>query len=162
MEGYQQQPTSNQSLFALNVDAGTSQSLNSAASWAKILAICGFVMGAFCVVLGFFIRKVMEKSAAVSNGYSDEVNQDSVQIASAMGLIVYIIIGAVFVVSSLFALNFSNRIARALRNNDQQSLATGFSAVRNYFALWAILMIISLLFSIMGMAGLAVAGSMGR
>ena len=70
-------------------------------------------------------------------------------------MITYIVMGLILLISSIFALNFGNKITRALRTNDQMSLTAGFAGVRNYFAFWAILMIICLLLMLIGVADLA-------
>ena len=61
------------------------------------------------------------------------------------GLVVYLILGIVMIVSSVFALNFANKVTAALTANDQVALAAGIGAARNYFAFWAVLCIIFLL-----------------
>ena len=149
-------PPQNTSLFQLNLDPGNSYSLRSAASWAKLLAVCGLIIGILFITLGIFIQNII-------NNYSgtDRINEESgttLRTARTMGMLMYIIIGLVYVVSSIFALNFGNRISRALRTNDQDTLSSGFAAARNYFAFWAILMIIMLLLMLIGTLGI-IAGS---
>lgn len=158
MEEYRQGQGTSSSLFSLNLDASNSHSLQSAASWAKILAVCGFIMGVFCAVLGFVAQKFMANSASYNNNYSDELNESTAKMASVMGLILYLAIGVIFVIGSIFVLNFGNRITKALQSNDSNALASGFSAIRNYFAFWTIVMILLLLLLLMSIAGLAIAG----
>jgi magnesium-transporting ATPase (P-type) len=150
-------PPTERSLFQLNLDAGNSYTLKSAASWAKVLAVCGLIIGILCIVAGLFVQNLMS-NYSFNNRYNDELSGDRVRTATTIGMVMYIIIGLVFVISSIFALNFGNKITRALRTNDQYSLSSGFSAVRNYFAFWAILMIIMLLLMLIGVAGAAAGG----
>ncbi len=53
--------------------------------------------------------------------------------------------GLVFIISAVFAMNAGNKINSGLKNNDQATLNAGFAAARNFFALWAILTILSLI-----------------
>lgn len=153
------EPTPSTSLFQLNLDATNSYALKSAASWAKVLAVCGLIIGILFIVSGLFVQSLMN-NYSFNNRYNDEVlDGTSMKTASTIGMVMYIIIGLVFVISSIFALNFSNRIAKALRANDQSTLGSGFSAARNYFAFWAILMIILLLLMLIGVAGAMAGGT---
>jgi hypothetical protein len=148
----------NTSLFQLNVDASTSYSLRGAATWAKVLAVCGLIIGILCIVSGLFVQNLMS-NYSFNSRYNDELDGTTMKTASTIGMVMYILIGLVFVISSIFALNFGNRITRALRSNDQNSLSSGFLAARNYFAFWAILMIIMLLLMLIGVAGALAGGT---
>jgi hypothetical protein len=78
--------------------------------------------------------------------------------AGNLGMIVYLVMGLIFIISSIFALNFSNRVSRGLRSNDQVALGSGFASVRNYFAFWSILMILMLILTIVSIASLVAYG----
>ena len=43
------------------------------------------------------------------------------------GMVTYIVLGLILLISSIFALNFGNKISRALKTNDQASLSAGFA-----------------------------------
>lgn len=143
-------PPQNSSLFQLNLDAGNSYALKSAASWARVLAVVGFICGILFVIMGILVQN---SAGGRYRGYSDYEGSGST--AANIGMAVYVITGIILIISSIFALNFANKISRALRANDQYSLSSGFAAVRNYFAFWAILMILSLLLMLIGVAGIA-------
>lgn len=134
------EPNQNQTqggpLFQLNIDMNANMALRSAASWAKVLAIVGFIMGILFVIFGILVQNAMR-----SGGY---YGRNSSMIGS-YGLVVYLILGIVMIVSSVFALNFANKVTAALTANDQVALAAGIGAARNYFAFWAVLCIIFLL-----------------
>jgi predicted transporter len=133
----------------LNLDANNAYALRSAASWAKVLAVCGLIFGILFIIAGLFVQNFMS-SYSINERY-DELGGNGMRTATTIGMVMYIIMGLIFIISSIFALNFGNRISRALRTNDQYSLSSGFSAARNYFAFWAILMIICLLLFLVGM-----------
>ena len=51
----------NTSLFQLNIDGQSSNTLKNAASWAKILAIVGFIVAFLFVIFGVMMQSVMGK-----------------------------------------------------------------------------------------------------
>ena len=146
----------NTSLFQLNLDASNSYTLRSAASWARVLGIVGIIMAILFFVFAVMFQTAMSKSG--SSRYYGEDFGGGASLVGNMGMIVYIIVGLLYLIGSVFALNFGNKTSRALKTNDQSSLNAGFAAARNYFAFWAILLIIALLFLLIGLAGFA-AGS---
>ena len=145
------------SLFQLNIDGQSSYTLKNAASWAKVLAIVGFIMAILFVIFGVMMQTLMEKATSGSRYYGEEIGTGGMKMAGTMGLIIYVILGALYAISSLFSLNCANKISSALKTNDQAMLNAGFSGARNYFAFWAIMMIICLLFMLIGVAGMAFA-----
>ncbi len=147
----------NASLFQLNLDAQSSYTLKNAASWAKMLAIAGLIMAVLFVIFGVLMQTMMGKLSSGSRYYGEDIGTGGMQMAGTMGLIIYVICGLLYAISSLFALNFANKINAALRTNDQALLNAGFTGVRNFFAFWAIMMIIFLLFMLIGIAGMAFA-----
>ena len=140
------QPQNQPPLFELNVDMNANLALRSAASWAKVLAIVGFILGFFFVIAGILVQVAMN-----SNTYSAYGRNSS--IVGNIGMVFYIIIGLIMIIGSIFSLNFSNRITTAVRTNDQFALSSGFNAARNYFAFWAVITIIFLLLCLLGVLG---------
>ena len=140
----------NTSLFQLNLDAQNSYTLRSAASWAKVLGIVGLIIGVLCMIAGVLAQQALSRYGGSS--YRNETGFSATTLGNA-GLIVYVIMGLIFIVSSLFALNAGNKISQGLRANDQAALNAGFAGARNYFAFWAVLLIIFLLFMLIGILG---------
>ena len=145
-----QQQAANSSLFQLNLDASNSYTLRSAASWAKVLGVVSIILGILFILMGIVIQSTMSKYS----NYGGEF-RNSNSLAADFGMIIYVIMGLIFIVAAMFSINFGNRIIKALKTNDQEALSSGFAACRNFFAFWAILTIISLLFMLLGVAGLA-------
>ncbi len=141
----------NTSLFQLNLDAQNSYTLRSAASWAKVLGVVGIIIGILCFIAGVIAQAALNRYSG-SNYYRNETGFSARTLGNA-GLVVYLIMGLIFVVSSIFALNAGNKINQGLKTNDQATLNAGFAGARNYFAFWAILLIIMLLFMLLGIAG---------
>jgi hypothetical protein len=130
MESDQQQTSS---LFSLNLDAQNSYTLRSVASWAKVLGVVGIILGVIFILTGVMIQDR-------TSGYRYRTDN-----SEAYGMVGYIIMALIQITSSIFALNGGNKISVALRANDQASLNSGFGMVRNFFAIWAILLILSVL-----------------
>jgi hypothetical protein len=139
----------NSSLFQLNLDAQNSYTLRSAASWAKVLGIAGMIMGLLFVIAGIIAQQALSQSSSL---YRNDTGFSARTLGNA-GLIVYVLMGLVFIISSIFALNAGNKINQGLKANDQATLNAGFAGARNYFAFWAILIILMLLLMLIGIAG---------
>lgn len=141
------------SLFGLNIDQNSSSVLRAAAQWGKIFAICGFILAFLCIILGIVMQSTF---SAASREFDGEFRGGATAgIAGTAALFIYVIIGLVYFLSSIFLLNFANKTTKALRTNDQTSLVGGFSGLRNFLALWAILMIICLLLVIFALLSTA-------
>lgn len=148
------EPNQTTSLFQLNLDANSSYSLRGAAVWAKVMAVIGLIFGLLFVALAFLITSNKSEFASGMYEGNERLRGYGQNTAADLGMAVYIVMGLIFIISSVFALAFANKIGRALRSNDQQALGSAFGSVRNYFAFWAIVMILLLLLTIIGIAGL--------
>jgi hypothetical protein len=146
----QNQSTQGSSLFSLNLDAQNSYTLRSAASWGKVLGILSLIMGGLCVIGGILLQQAVRNVDGYRSYRSGGFSAESIGNA---GLVVYVIIGLIYIISGIFAMNAGNKITSGLRNNNMEALNGGFAGVRNFFALWAILLIISLLFVLIAMLG---------
>ena len=122
------------SLFGLNIDIDTSGILKTSAQWSKVLAILGFIFGSFLIVFGFVLQSRVTGYSYSGGSY-----------IATLYLVVFFIYGAIFIISSIFLLNFSNRVAQAIEANDQQSLNSGLSAIKNAIIFWTIIFVMLLL-----------------
>ncbi len=139
----------NTSLFQLNLDAQNSYTLRSAASWAKVLGVVSLIIAGLCVIMGVMMQQILSQN---SGSFRNETGLSASTFGNA-GLIVYVILALVYIVSGMFSLNAGNKINLGLKANDQASLNAGFAATRNFFAFWAILTIIFLLSILIGLLG---------
>ena len=140
----------NSSLFQLNLDAQNSYTLRSAASWARVLGVVSLIMGILIIIFGIIFQQ------AVSRSGLDYYDRDSGMNASTLGnlgMVMYVLMGIIFVLSAVFAMNAGNKINAGLKNNDQATLNAGFAGARNFFALWAILTILFLVLILLSMLG---------
>lgn len=142
----------NTSLFQLNLDAQNSYTLRSAASWAKVLGIVSLIMGILFVIFGIIAQQAISKYSDFDS-YRYKSSGFSSSSLATMGLAIYVVLGLIYIISSIFALNAGNKISGGLRNNDQGMLNAGFAGARNFFAFWSILIIIGLLLVLVSLLG---------
>ena len=145
------EPNPTTSLFQMNLDAQNSYNLRSAASWAKVLGVVGIITGAILVILMVITYSKLGNSSRYGyrrSGISDVFAGSGAE----LGLWLMIITGLIFIAGGIFSFSFGNKINAALKSNDQNGLNAGFSALRNYFALRAITVIIVLLLFILSLA----------
>jgi hypothetical protein len=131
----------NTSLFSLNLDAQNSYTLRSAASWSKVLGVVGMILGILFVIMGILVQQAVSRY----DGYSYRRSGFSSSAIGNAGMAVYMVLGLIMIITSVFALNAGNKINQALKTNDQMALNSGFAGVRNYFAFWAVIIILILL-----------------
>ena len=124
-------PNPSTSLFQLNLDAQNSYTLRSAATWAKVLGVVGMILGIFFFIVGIAVQQYVGRYGGYSSYRSSGLSATSL---GNMGMVIYIIMGLIMVISSIFALNAGNKINLGLRTNDQAALNAGFAGARNYFA----------------------------
>ncbi len=139
----------NTSLFSMNLDAQNSYTLRSMATWGKVLGVVGLILGILFVIFGVIAQQAIRRSS-LGYSYSERSGISGGTLAN-MGLAVYLIMGLVLVISSIFALNAGNKLSLALRANNQAALNAGFAGARNFFAFWAVILIICLLFMFIGL-----------
>jgi hypothetical protein len=134
-------PNPSSSLFQMNLDAQNSYNLRSASSWAKVLGVVGIITGAVIVI---WMAVQLSKLNRLSDyGYRRGAFDNIFE--ARTGIWTFIISGVIFIVGGIFSFNFGNKINQALKSSDQDGLNSGFAALRNYFALRAITIIILLL-----------------
>lgn len=142
----------NSSLFSLSLDAQNSYTLRSVASWAKVLGVVSIIIAILCVIGGIIFQQNAGKLSEFSSYRSRNSGMGSASLAN-MGMAVYIIMGLLYGVSGMFALNAGNKINAGLKTNSMEMLNAGFAGARNFFAFWAILMILFLLLMLVGIMG---------
>ncbi len=141
------------SLFQMNLDAQNSYNLRSSASWAKVLGVVGIIIG----VLFIIMMVIALGNTGDGNSYRYRrggFNDVFVGDGARLGAWIMIITGIIFIIGGAFSFNFGNKINAALKSNDQNGLNGGFAALRNYFALRSITLIIVLLLLLISLANM--------
>jgi hypothetical protein len=141
----------NNPLFGLSIENNTAATMGSSAQWARILAVCGIIMGIMFVIFGLLFQVMMNKASGGVNRFeSDDSFRGGMAFAGGAAMVIYIIMGGLTILGNVFLINYANKISTALKTNDQSSLNSGFAGLRNYMAFWAIMMIIGLLLMLIG------------
>ena len=134
------EPNQDSSLFQLNLDAQNSYTLRNAATWAKVLGVASIIIAVLFVIFGIMIQQRINSYGSGLDRYRDSGLSSSD--FGAGGLVVYVICGLIYGIAGFFALNAGNKINAGLKTNNMEVLNAGFAGARNFFALWAILLIL--------------------
>lgn len=141
---------SNTPLFGLSIEGQTASTLGSSVQWGRILAICGIIFGAMFILIGILLTSLMSRATSGLDGLESSGSmRNSMMLGAGVGMIIYIIMGGLTILGNVFLLNYANKVGAALKTNDVGTLTSGFAGLRNYFAFWAVIMIISLLFMLL-------------
>jgi hypothetical protein len=136
---------SNTPLFGLSIEGQTASTISSSVQWARILSICCIIFGGFFILLAIIIISATSRASSF-DGYRSESGMGAVVSNFGMiGGIMYIIMGGLIILGNVFLLNYANKVSTALKTNDAVALNSGMAGLRNYFAFWAVMMIICLL-----------------
>lgn len=104
--------------FKLDVTPKIKQDLSTAAVWASIVAIVGFVSAAISLLRGLMLG----------------------------GFIAVIISAGIAVLLNIYLFQFGKASKKALESNDATQLDEGLSDLKTYFKIYGILVIIGLVF----------------
>ena len=147
-----QNPNPTTSLFQMNLDAQNSYNLRSAASWAKVLGVVGIITGVIIIILMAIAMTQLQgyNGYGYRRGGLDGIFGGGMG-ATKMGFWIMIISGIIFILGGIFSFGFGNKINAALRSSDQNGLNSGFAALRNYYAVRSITIIIVLIFLLLAL-----------
>ncbi len=147
-------PNPGSSLFQMNLDAQNSYNLRSAASWGKVLGGVGTILGIIFLIIAIqaMSRLGSYDSYRYRRGGFDEMFGSNLA-ATRLGLWIIVLTAVIFIMGGVFSFTFGNKINAALKSNDQDGLNKGFAALRNYYAVRSITLIILLLLFLIGFAG---------
>jgi hypothetical protein len=152
------------SLFGMNLDMTGKAHLSEAARWAKFLAIIGFIMCGFIVLIGIFFGSFigMFTSQYGSNPYN-ELPASSTGFGTTMAVL-YIIIALIYFFPCLFLFRFATKMKNALAANNQEVLNGSFQNLKASFRYVGIITIVMLAFWVLalviGLLGVATGGNM--
>ena len=128
-------------LFELHLDQQSVNYLSESARWAKFLSIVGFITSGIMVILGVFF------ASSLSGMMSEMSNESAFAMVSERGRsFIYIFLALVIFFPSLYLLNFSSKLRKAFRNNDQQVLTYSLKSLKSFFKFYGIFTVIFLCF----------------
>jgi hypothetical protein len=136
---------SNTPLFGLSIEGQTAATISSSVQWGRILAICGIIFGGLFIVIGIMLTTLMSRATGGLDGFESGGMRSSMMMGAGIGMVMYVIMGALTILGNVFLLNYANKVGTAIKTNDAAMLNSGFAGLRNYLAFWAVIMIICLL-----------------
>jgi hypothetical protein len=130
-------------LFDLQLDQQSVNYLNEAARWSRLLAIIGFIYCGVMAICGLFFGSLVTKLMMSNLGGAEMATTG----AGSAFLSFFVILSALILFFPAFYLfNFSSKVRRAIRNNDQVILTDSFKNLKSFFKFYGILVIICLSF----------------
>lgn len=142
MEQYVQTAPANteSNLFELQIDHEISSHLRETAKWAKFLSIVGFVFIGLMLIFLLFAGSMLS-----AYSYSSPIGAAFGSGSGGMVQIVLLVVMiALYFFPCLFMYNFSTRMLRSLRNNDQYTLVSSFRQLKLCYKFIGILTLIVL------------------
>jgi len=136
----------NSSLFGLQLNTVSKNSLITIAQWATIIAVVSTVSSVISLIEAITARpKVVN-----IEGFSYDVEQSTGgnMVGAVIGLIIVFLI-------NYFLYMFGKKTKKAIENIDQGDLNSGFSNLKAYFQITGILLIIVLVFFLIALMGMA-------
>jgi hypothetical protein len=127
-------------LFSLGIDDITQSHFTSIAKWNRFLAIVGIVIS-FLVILLLLFGSAYFSYIFSSFGGPNQPTANAGDFFTVF-IVVYIILIAVYLIPCFFRLSFSNKMLRAIANNDQQILNESLGHLKTFSKYWGIVTII--------------------
>jgi Family of unknown function (DUF5362) len=152
MEDQQIPPATNQleNFFNISFDEATRAQIKQAAVWAKVITLCAFAGYAVVLVVAIFGQPA----------YPDD-SEGVVTLARTSSIIGIILSVGLGVLVNYFLYRFAVATAKGMDNMDNLKTNEGFNALRRYFKICGILIIIALSFVVLGIVVGIIAG-LGR
>lgn len=117
----------NDDLLTLQVDHQGSVYLSDAARWAKFLAIMGFVLCGFMILLAAFAGQIL------SNAFRTMEQMGTTSFDTMGFSIIYLVLAAIWFFPCFYLYRFSTRIQQGIRSREQGALNQGFMNLKSCF-----------------------------
>ena len=129
---------STRSIFSLELDQQSLQSLNETAKWSKFMAIVWFIVCGLSVLF-FILATVITASVTVGKTPLEVLE-------GITGLIMVLVLVAIEVVPNVFRYKFADKMIKAIRLGDQEMLNGSLNNLRFFSRYWGIVTIIIVAF----------------
>jgi len=132
----------------LMIDNESQAYLKETSKWAKFLAIVGFIMAGFMVLMGLFMGTIM---STMGGGMGGEIPGFPVWTFSVL----YILFAILYIMPMLYMYRFASKIQTALVQQNQVVLNSAFENLKSLFKFAGIMTIIMLaLYALMIVGGM--------
>jgi type III secretory pathway component EscS len=115
--------------------------LRETAKWAKFLAIVGLVFSILIMIIGVFAGTFISNIMAATNPQAASLY------GGGMGVmigVVYVALGAIYIIPCYYLLKFANQAKAALNSDDSNLLAEALGNHKSVYKFMGVLMIILL------------------
>ena len=146
-------------LFDLHLDQQSVNYLSETARWGRLLSIVGFIYCGFMAICGLFFGSLMTRMMMSGVGGSEAVMSG---VGTAFLSFVIIFMALILFFPAYYLFNFSSKVRRALRNNDQTVLADSLKNLKSYFKFFGILIIIVLSFYALALISAIIGAMVGH
>ncbi|MER2998652.1 DUF5362 family protein [Pontibacter populi] len=140
----------------LSLNLASEDFLRNTAKWGKFLAIVGFVMIGFIVLMGIFAGSVLGSvmSKASGNGIGGGVG-------GTFFVVFYLIFALLYFFPVLYLYRFSDKMQHALRHKNEDLVTESFKNLKSLFKFMGVLTIIMLAFYALGLLFMAIGAGIG-
>jgi hypothetical protein len=150
-----EQPTN---LFELQLDQPSINYLNEASRWSRFLSILGFVYIGLLLIAGLLFGSFGNSLLSGTGGESEM----PMRLSGVLFSFIFILVALVLFFPVLYLFNFSSKMRRALRNNDQTVLTEALKNLKSFFKFYGILAIIGLSFYALAIIAAVIGGMVGH
>jgi hypothetical protein len=130
-----------ENLFDLHLDQQSVNYLSETARWSRLLSIIGFIYCGFMAIVGLFFGSMMSRMMAPGLGGSEATLPG---VGTAFLSFFIILMALILFFPAYYLYNFSSKMRRALRNNDQAVLTDSLKNLKSFFKFYGIIVIIVL------------------
>ena len=147
--------SSNPSMFDLQIDQSGLNFLNEAARWTRFLSILGFIFCGLLALIAFF-------GGSYLAGMMSGVSGSGIAFSGIFVTIFYLLLDLLLFFPTLYLFNFSSKMRKAQRNNDQLTLTDSFKNLKSYFKFHGILAIIIVAFYFLAIVAAVIGAMVGH
>jgi uncharacterized membrane protein len=148
------------SLFDLHLDQQSVNYLSETARWSRLLSIVGFICCGLMAVVGLFLGTTMSRMVSEAGGGTTESGM--LGVSSGIRSFFLILSAIILFFPAYYLFNFSTKMRRALRNNDQFVLAVSLKNLKSFFKFCGILVIIMLSFYTLALISAIIGAMVGH
>jgi len=134
--------SSQQPIFDLNVDEIANRNLWGAAGWARFLSVVVFIGIALVIIAFLSLRSQITATLSRFIPGMDGIGFAVGLLAAAVGIAVILF---------YFLINGAILVRKGLLNKDQSSFNNGLSSMKNYFIMYGVVAIITIILTILGL-----------
>jgi heme/copper-type cytochrome/quinol oxidase subunit 2 len=144
--------TENVNLFELQLDQSSINYLNEASRWSRFLSILGFIYIGLLIIAGILFGSF---GNSLMPGSDAEM---PMRLSGVFISLIFILMALVLFIPVLYLFNFSSKMRKALRNNDQPVLTEALKNLKSFFKFYGILAIVGLSFYALAIVAAVIGG----